>query len=107
MLSAPIFSSDGGRLKVRLGLYQAQGGYTLINETIDAAAVAAIDTVKKLFANEALRFDFVMERGQIQYVNNLETGHRRTAFEDYPEPQNMRLMIRLWLRNAGELRYQG
>ena len=48
-----------------------------------------------------------MERGQIQYVNNLETGHRRTAFEDYPEPANKRLMIRLWLRNAGEPRYQG
>jgi len=107
VLSAPIFSSESGRLKVRLGLYQAQGGYTLINETIDAAALAAIDTVKKLFANEALRFDFIMERGQIQYVNNLETGHRRTAFEDYAEPQQKRLMVRLWLRNAGEPRYQG
>jgi len=107
VISAPIFASDNGRLKVRLGLYQAQGGYTLIGKTIDAAALAAIDAVKKLFANEALRFDFVMERGQIQYANNLETGHRRTAFEDFSEPANKRLMIRLWLRDAGDRRYQG
>lgn len=107
VISAPIFAADNGRLKVRLGLYQAQGGYTLINETIDAPALAAIDAVKQLFANEALRFDFVMERGQIQYVNNLETGHRRTAFEDFPEPANKRLMVRLWLRDSGDRGYHG
>ncbi len=107
VISAPIFASDNGRLMVRLGLYQAQGGYTLINETIDADALTAIDAVKQLFANEALRFDFVMERGQMQYVNNLETGHRRTAFEDFSEPAKKRLMIRLWLRDAGDRGYHG
>jgi hypothetical protein len=107
VLSAPIFSARDGRLKVRLGLFQAQSGYTLKNETMDAAAVEAIDTLKKIFADEALRFDFVMERGQIQYVNNLETGHRRTTFEDFPQPAKKRLMVRLWLRNSGALHYHG
>jgi hypothetical protein len=107
VLSAPIFSSHDGRLKVRLGLFQATSGYTMMNETMDEAAVTAIDTLRNIFTKEALRFDFVMERGQIQYVNNLEIGHRRTTFEDYAEPQNKRLMVRLWLRNAGQPRYQG
>jgi hypothetical protein len=107
VLSAPIFSSRDDRLKVRLGLFQATSGYTMMNETMDPAAVTALDTLRGIFADAALRFDFVMERGQIQYVNNLEIGHRRTTFEDYPEPQNKRLMVRLWLRNAGEPRYQG
>ena len=74
---------------------------------MDEAALTAIATLRNVFAQEALRFDFVMERGQIQYVNNLEIGHRRTTFEDFPEPQQKRLMVRLWLRNAGEPRYQG
>ena len=107
VLSAPIFSATGDRLKVRLGLFQAKSGYTMQNEAMDEPAVTAIETLRKIFADEALRFDFVMERGQIQYVNNLETGHRRTTFEDFPEPQNKRLVVRLWLRNAGEPRYQG
>ncbi len=106
VLSAPIFSYDG-RLKVRLGLFQAKSGCTLMNETMDEPAVTAIDTLRKIFTDEAVRFDFVMERGQIQFVNNLELCHRRTTFEDYAEPQNKRLMIRLWLRNAGAPRYQG
>lgn len=106
VLSAPIFSYDG-RLKVRLGLFQAKSGCTLMNETMDEPAVTAIETLRKIFTDEALRFDFVMERGQIQFVNNLELCHRRTTFEDYAEPNNKRLMIRLWLRNAGAPRYQG
>lgn len=107
VLSAPIFSAINGRLKVRLGLFQAQSGYTMMNETMDEAGAAAIAAMKKVFADEALRFDFVMERGQIQYANNLETGHRRTVFEDPPESPTKRLMVRLWLRNAGDPRYQG
>ena len=106
VLSAPIFSYDG-RLKVRLGLFQAKSGCTLMNETMDEPAVTAIDTLRKIFTDEAVRFDFVMERGQIQFVNNLELCHRRTTFEDHAEPQKKRLMIRLWLRNAGTPRYQG
>jgi hypothetical protein len=107
VLSAPIFAAIDGRLKVRLGLFQAAGGYTLMNETMDEAAVAAINALRNIFTREALRFDFVMERGQIQFVNNLEIGHRRTTFEDYAEPHKKRLMVRLWLRNAGQTRYQG
>jgi hypothetical protein len=106
VISAPIFAYDG-RLKVRLSLFQASSGYTMMNEPMDQAGVTAIDTLKSLFADEALRIDFVMERGQIQYVNNLETCHRRTTFEDFAEPHKKRLMVRLWLRNAGDVRYQG
>ena len=106
VLSAPIFSYDG-RLKVRLGLFQASSGYTMMNEPMDEATVTAIETLRRVFENEALRFDFVMERGQIQFVNNLELCHRRTTFVDHAEPQNKRLMIRLWLRNAGAPGYHG
>ncbi|MDB5810845.1 MAG: hypothetical protein JWN94_2967 [Betaproteobacteria bacterium] len=106
VLSAPIFSYDG-RLKVRLGLFQARSGYSLMNQPMDEAAVTAIETLTRVFTNESLRFDFVMERGQIQFVNNLELCHRRTTFVDHAEPHNKRLMIRLWLRNAGTPHYHG
>jgi hypothetical protein len=105
-ISAPMFTYDG-RLKVRMSVHQASGGYALMNEPLDEAAMASFDTLKRVFADEALSVDFVMKRGQIQYVNNLETGHRRTAFEDFAEPEKKRLMIRLWLRDAGDVRYQG
>ncbi len=106
VISAPMFAYDG-RLRVRLGLYQARGGYTLMNEPMDEAGVKAIDALRAIFTDETLAFDFVMQRGQIQYVNNLETCHRRTTFEDFDEPEKKRLLVRLWLRNAEQPRYQG
>lgn len=106
VMSAPMFTYDG-RLKVRMSMHQASGGYTLMSEPLDQAAVASFDALKRLFADQALSVDFVMERGQIQYVNNLETCHRRTLFKDFAAPEQKRLMIRLWLRNTGDVCYQG
>lgn len=106
VIREPIFAYDG-RLKVRLSLFQAASGYTMMNEPMDAPAVAAFDALKALFADAALRAEFVMERGQMQFVNNRETCHRRTAFEDHAAQDQKRLLIRLWLRDAGEVRYQG
>ncbi len=107
VISAPMFSAQDGRLKVRMSVHQAGGGYALMKQPMDDATATAIATLKKLFEDEALSVDFVMERGQIQYVNNLETGHRRTGFEDFTDAGKKRLMIRLWLRDAGDVRYQG
>ena len=106
VMSAPMFSYDG-RLRARLGLFQIKGGYTLKNEAMDPEAVTAIETLRNIFANEALTFDFVMERGQMQFVNNRELCHKRTHFEDFDDPHDRRLLMRLWLRNAGSVRYQG
>ena len=106
VMSAPMFSYDG-RLRARLGLFQIGNGYTLRNEPMDAEAVEAIQALRTVFADESLTFDFVMERGQIQYVNNRELCHRRTEFRDYENPAEKRLLLRLWLRNAGSTHYQG
>ena len=106
VMSAPLFSYDG-RLRARLGLFHVKNGYTLRNERMDEAAVAAIDALKNVFADESLTFDFVLERGQMQFVNNLELCHKRTQFEDFDDPAQKRLLVRLWLRDAGHARYQG
>ncbi len=106
VMSAPMFSYDG-RLRARMGLFQIQSGYTLKNEVMDDEAVEAIDALRRVFADAALTFDFVMERGQMQFVNNRELGHRRTQFEDFDGTDNKRLLMRVWLRNAGSTRYPG
>jgi alpha-ketoglutarate-dependent taurine dioxygenase len=106
VMSAPMFSYDG-RLRARLGLFQINSGYTMKNETLDAEGAAAIATLRKIFADESLTFDFVMERGQLQFVNNRELCHKRTQFEDFGKPQDKRLLMRLWLRNAGSIGYLG
>lgn len=107
VMSAPIFSYDGERLRARLGLFQIRGGYTIRNETIDTRGAASIAALQEVFKDDSLQFDFVMERGHIQFVNNREIGHRRTQFEDFEAPHEKRLLQRLWLRDAGSIEYPG
>ena len=78
-----------------------------ILEPLDAEAAAAIEALQKVFADPSLQFDFVMERGHLQFVNNREIGHRRTQFEDFEQPERKRLLQRLWLRDAGSINYMG
>jgi hypothetical protein len=41
------------------------------------------------------------------FLNNRTCGHKRTAFEDDTDPNAMRLLIRLWLRDWGDRSYPG
>jgi alpha-ketoglutarate-dependent taurine dioxygenase len=106
VISGPMFRYDG-ILRARLGLHQIKGGYTLMGEPLDHAGSAAIDCLRTVLDDRALSFEFVMERGQLQFVNNLELCHRRTGFDDYAETERKRQLVRLWLRDAGDMRYQG
>ncbi|MEO8203405.1 MAG: TauD/TfdA family dioxygenase [Betaproteobacteria bacterium] len=107
VIREPMFAYSEGRLRARLGLFQIQSGYTLMNEPVDDEAVAAIAALKEVFAKRALTFDFTLERGQMQFANNRELCHRRTGFEDFDDPAGKRLLVRVWLRNSGAQRYQG
>jgi len=42
-----------------------------------------------------LHMDF--QPGEIQFINNYSVMHSRTAYEDYPDPDQRRDLIRLWL----------
>jgi hypothetical protein len=48
----------------------------------------------------AIEMDF--RPGDIQWLSNYAALHARTSFEDYPEPQRRRHLLRLWLsRDSG------
>jgi hypothetical protein len=45
--------------------------------------------------------EFRVEQGQLQYVNNRQFAHARTAFGDTPGVRSPRHMLRLWNRDEG------
>jgi alpha-ketoglutarate-dependent taurine dioxygenase len=104
---APIFEFDGADLKARLALLEIRAGYALRNERIDNETEAALAAVKAVFDTPELRIDLDFKPGQIQYVNNRSTGHARTDFVDYDEPERRRQLVRLWLRDGGRRCYRG
>ncbi len=106
-ISKPMFEYDGEQLRARLCLHQVKNGYAMRGESLDDRTQAAILALEEVFEREALTLHFTMERGQLQYCNNLETGHSRTEFVDFDEPAQKRHLVRIWLRDRGLRAYRG
>ncbi len=57
----------------------------------------ALDLFDALANDPALHFQMELRAGDIQLVHNHTLLHDRTAFEDWPEPERKRHLLRLWL----------
>lgn len=57
-------------------------------------ARALIDTLAN---SEDFNFSMMFEPGDLQLVNNHACFHARTAFEDWPEAERCRHLLRMWL----------
>lgn len=106
-LRRPIFEWDGERLRGRVSRFQIVNGQALANEPLDAEGQDALDAFNAIMDEARLRFDFVFQPGQVQLVANRLLGHKRTGFQDWPEPERRRHLVRLWLRDGGRPFYNG
>jgi hypothetical protein len=111
IFAAPVFEGGGGssssELRARFSLHQINGGYVLHGEPIDNAGAAALAAALDIFEEPGIAIDFAFAPGEIQFVNNRTLGHSRTEFEDFPEPERQRHLVRLWLRDYGRRAYPG
>jgi hypothetical protein len=57
----------------------------------------ALDLFDELANDPKLNLMMELEPGDIQLVHNHTILHDRTAFEDFPEPERKRHLLRLWL----------
>lgn len=63
--------------------------------------IEALDLFDQLANDPNLNLTMELQRGDIQLVHNHTILHDRTAFEDYPEPERKRHLLRLWLAPPG------
>lgn len=59
--------------------------------------IEALDLFDELANDPELHLMMELEPGDIQLVHNHTILHDRTAFEDFPEPERKRHLLRLWL----------
>ena len=59
--------------------------------------IEALDLLDELANDPKLNLMMELHPGDIQLVHNHTILHDRTAFEDYPEPERKRHLLRLWL----------
>jgi hypothetical protein len=62
--------------------------------------IEALDMLDTLANDSDLRLDMVLQPGDMQFLHNHTILHDRTAFEDWPEPERKRHLLRLWLAAA-------
>ena len=61
----------------------------------------AIDLFTSIAEDPELRLNMWLEVGDIQLVHNHTILHDRTAYEDWPEPERKRHLLRLWIAADG------
>ena len=63
--------------------------------------VEALDLFDALAEDPAINMQMTFRPGDMQWVHNHTMLHDRTAFEDWPEPERKRHLLRLWLASPG------
>src|SRR5262245_39354027 len=78
--------------------YYARNAVARGDATMDAAGEEALVEVEKLASSPEYYLDMSIGEGDIQFLNNRVIVHGRADYEDWPELERRRHMMRLWLR---------
>ena len=97
----PVYSIHDGVVSCRILRNTIESARRQGHARYDELETAALEYMDELVNREDLRLDMMLEPGDMQFINNYTTLHARTAFEDFPEPERRRWMVRLWLRSVG------
>ena len=93
---SPVFNFYEGKLCLAFGPTHILKGHKLPGVTpLTEAQLAAIQLARTIA--EEVHYEMVLERGDMQFLNNLVAVHTRTEYHDWPEPERKRLLWRLWL----------
>jgi alpha-ketoglutarate-dependent taurine dioxygenase len=77
--------------------YWIEAGHVRAGVPLTAAQAEALGALDGVLAEPALRAEFFLRPGEMLFINNRWLLHNRTAFEDHPEPQRRRHLVRLWV----------
>ncbi len=105
--SNPIFSAATGTVRARFNRSLQPVGYRLLGEEIDAEGMDALNALHEALSEPGASVDFALAPGQIEFLNNTRIAHRRSAFDDYDEPDRRRHLVRIFLRDEGRRSYMG
>ena len=100
--AAPVFNEHAGKVSVlysRLHIGSSQrfpDARRLSPEDIEA-----LDMLGELAGDPKLRLDMAFIPGDIQFLHNHTILHARTGYEDWPEADRKRHLLRLWLAPQG------
>jgi alpha-ketoglutarate-dependent taurine dioxygenase len=104
----PVFEYDG-TLASRYYEDYILNGHKLAGTELDDEGREALEALRAIVDDPANWVEFRIEKGQLQYLNNRQFAHSRTAFKDAGAPGQGpgRHMLRLWNRDEGTWHLEG
>jgi hypothetical protein len=98
----PVFNDHAGYLSVIYSPHYTRSSQRFPQaRRLTAQDLEALAMFDSLAEDPELRLDMELQPGDMQFVHNHTTLHDRTAFEDWPEPERKRHLLRLWLAAPG------
>lgn len=91
----PVFSDHGGRVHGWFHKRLMTGGTTKHGPPLTDLQAAALEYVESVGTDPSVRFDMLLQPGDLQLLSNYKAMHYRTAFVD--DDQFKRLMLRVWI----------
>lgn len=104
---APVFRYQEGQLSARLNVSLIRKGYAVAGVDIDSETGDALAALEAIADHPDLWFELPIERGQLQFLNNRDVAHYRSAFTDHEDPTRKRHLVRTWYRERGQPTYDG
>lgn len=94
----PIFSEQEGHFAATMLRMLIDRAYAMpeLPDMTDLQ-LEALDYVQEIAHDPHFHVSFMQRPGDILFVNNWVTLHRRSEFEDYPEEERKRHLLRVWL----------
>ncbi len=102
----PVYEYEGGTLAARYYEDYIVNGSRMAGADLDDEARQALEAMREIVDDPANWVEFRIEKGQLQYLNNRQFAHSRTAFKD-GGPGQGRHMLRLWNRDEGTWHLEG
>ena len=100
--TSPCFQTYEGRVFVRYNRTYVESAQRFDGvPQLTAAHREAFDLMDALCNDPAFYLDMEFEPGDMQFVSNYTVLHSRAAYEDWPEPERKRHLLRLWLNTPG------
>jgi hypothetical protein len=94
----PVFNGHAGRLSTIYHRSYIESARRFPGvPPLTPLRVEALDAFDALANDPRLHFDMEFRPGDVQLVCNHSLLHDRTAFEDWPEPERKRHLLRLWI----------
>lgn len=95
---APVFALHKGHFYARFGQKYVETAQRFPQvPRLTPAQIEGMDLFSTLALSDEFRLDMVFERGDIQLLNNHLIVHSRTDYEDWPEPERRRHLLRMIL----------